>query len=217
MSRGPDDRFSDEPLREGGRARDPDGRDADGRDADGIRERPSWERADAPPDIRAGGGGGSLGSLAQSARSKELNTARSCLIAVGVITIVANLIQLLTLQSQIDEHLRKGGLVIIDRAAFDRTLMLIRLVLIGFMALGGVFIVLGALVKSFPVPMTITGLVLYIVASVVGFVIDPESIKQMGIWVFIKIAIVVALAKAVQAAFAYEKEKREEQLGMRYE
>ena len=78
------------------------------------------------------------------------------------------------------------------------------------MVLGGVFIVLGALVHSFPVPITIVAMVL-VVAYVIGLIIlDPANI---GRGIVIKVIVIVALAKAIQAAFAYEREKRKEEWG----
>jgi hypothetical protein len=69
--------------------------------------------------------------------------------------------------------------------------------------LGVIFIILGVMVKSYPVPMTITGLVLYVLANAIFGLLDPAMLLQ---GVIIKIIVVVALIKAVQAALAYQRE-----------
>ena len=70
-------------------------------------------------------------------------------------------------------------------------------------ALGVVFIVLGLLVKQFPVPTTVLGLILYIGANAGYAFLNPASL--MG-GIIIKVIIVVGLIRAVQAAIAYQKE-----------
>src|SRR4026209_2134515 len=47
-----------------------------------------------------------LGSLAQSARSKELRSARMIFILIGVLTLAANAVGLAMLDSQVDEAIK---------------------------------------------------------------------------------------------------------------
>ncbi len=83
--------------------------------------------------------------------------------------------------------------------------MIVRLVNGVAVALGVVFIILGVIVNRFPVPATIISLILY-VGSALGFAaLDPSTLARGAI---IKIIIVVALIKAIQAALAYEKERQ---------
>ena len=84
----------------------------------------------------------------------------------------------------------------------NRVLRVSQLVMGGAMALGVVFIVLGFLVKSYPVPSTVLGLVLYVGAAAVFGYLDPATLGQ---GIIIKIIIIVALAKSVQAAITYQR------------
>jgi hypothetical protein len=72
-----------------------------------------------------------------------------------------------------------------------------------FAFLGIVFIVCGLLVKRFPVPCTLIPLVLYVLSALATAAFDPTTLAR---GLIVKIVIVVALFKAVQAAFAYQKE-----------
>jgi hypothetical protein len=72
------------------------------------------------------------------------------------------------------------------------------------LALGVVFIVLGILVRKYPVPITITALVLYVGAGAIFGLIDPKSLAA---GVVVKVIIILALVKSIQSALAYEREQ----------
>jgi hypothetical protein len=158
--------------------------------------------------------GESLGSLAQSARNKELKTARGILFAIGVLTIAVGGIAASMARSLVDKEienaladLRAQGMVA-DEAAVEeartagvRTLVTANLVAV---ALGVLFIIFGIFVYQKPVPITIAALVIYIGSAAAFGALDPST---LGKGLIIKILIVVALFKAVQAAIASEKEK----------
>src|SRR6266446_5310537 len=55
-----------------------------------------------------GGGGAGLSSLAQSAREKQINTARWILIAVGMLTTSFTIAMFFVMQGNIDTDLRKA-------------------------------------------------------------------------------------------------------------
>jgi uncharacterized membrane protein YidH (DUF202 family) len=137
---------------------------------------------------------GNLGSLAQSARLKHLNTARWILIVVGVLTLGLNAVLLATMRDQL------RGL-----PNFDQLMKLYTLIAAIGMCLGVIFVVLGILVKTFPVACTILGLVLYAGGNLFFFVIseDPKMLYQ---GIIIKVIIIVAMVKSIQAAVAYQKE-----------
>ena len=151
-------------------------------------------------------------SLAQSARMKSLNQARVALIAIGVITIAANLIFGMMAESavkeEIDKELTARGLnrgtvnqielQKVENAALRAT----RLASYGFAALGAVFIGAGMMIKQYPVPISITSLVLYLGATVVTGVLNWQTLLQ---GIIIKVIVIVVLVKAVQAAIAYQK------------
>jgi hypothetical protein len=156
-----------------------------------------------------------LGSLGQEARLKNLNTARWILIVVGLMTIAAYAFQYTTIEKVLDEELakelQKQGIARdqLDQAAFNdaraSAINTARLLCIISIGLGVAYFLLGLLVKQYPVPMTITGLALYVGAGLVSLVLDPEYALR---GIVIKVIIVVALVKSVQAALAYEKERK---------
>jgi hypothetical protein len=167
----------------------------------------------AADDISTGGG---LSSLAQSAREKQINSARVTLFIIGGLTIILNIVIAFMGQSQIDAELRKQGLnpnnLAPEHQAVVRfALMIHYAVAAGFALMGVVFIVLGVLVRKYPVPCTIAGLALFLLGALIQLAIDPKSLAAG--WI-IKIIIVVALVKAIQAALAAEREKREALAGM---
>ena len=84
-----------------------------------------------------------------------------------------------------------------------KILGVVRLIYGASIALGVVLIVLGLLVKQFPVPATVLGLILYIGANAGYAFLNPASLIS---GIIIKILIVVGLVRAVQAAIAYQKE-----------
>ncbi len=159
---------------------------------------------------------GGLGNLAQAARTKQLKTARTILYIVGVLTVVVNVGIVIfaepIVNSQIDSELRdlRGQNLEIDQAAVDeyrqQAIRATQLVNGIAVLIGIVFIVCGALVYTYPVPATITSLVLYVGAAAVYAVIDPSTLARG--WI-IKLLIVIGLFKAVQAALAYESERKQ--------
>lgn len=163
-----------------------------------------------------------LGSLAQSARVKELNTARNILIVIGILTILVNGIQIPMVRDQVHKaiqaDLAKRGVIGFPPQAQQVEEIAVRVAYLvsGVTAvLGVIFLVFGFLVKAFPVPITITSLVLYVGAAVVFAALNPQSLAVVA--VVIKIIIIVALAKAVQSALVYQREKRYEQLELGHE
>jgi hypothetical protein len=172
-----------------------------------------------------------LGSLAQTARLKQLTTARRILLVIGVIQTIFSCGFLFlapqNIQKQYATELAKlppAARAQISQAqlqqAIDQDVMIVHVINGGFLVVGVLFIVFGLIVKKYPLPVTITSLVLYILVSVgaIGVNIlenmnkDPEA-KNPGApfqGIVIRILIIIALAKAIQAAAAYERESRQE-------
>ena len=118
----------------------------------------------------SGGPGAGLGNLAQAAREKHLKQARSTLIIIGILTAAINGFQLSTVESEVQK------LVQIQQIPPDAAATVIgvaRLILGGTVGLGILFVVLGLLVKKFPVPATVLGLVLYVAAAAGFALLDP--------------------------------------------
>jgi hypothetical protein len=162
----------------------------------------------------AGGGA----SLAQSARSKQLNIARRIMFAVGILTIVVNLAQFGMVNSIVDgqfdaeaQKLKMQGMIINQQkfvALKDAAKRSVRVAAILLIGLGAVYIAFGFLINKYPVPVTITGLVLYVGTAIVFALLDPEYILRSLIF---KGIVTIALVKAVQAAVASQRQSNREQ------
>lgn len=148
-----------------------------------------------------------LGSLAQSARGNQLKTARWILIFVGVLTAGANCFFLINSESSINKQVvdlqQQGQIVDLDEVA--GILSYNRILFGSLTALGVLFIVLGIMVYQFPVPCTVTGLVLYVGAAAVFGFLDPMTLAS---GLIIKILIVVGLIKSVKSAIAYSNDQQ---------
>lgn len=153
-----------------------------------------------------------LGNLAQNARAKQLSSARSALIFVGILTLAANGFLYYNAEAEItkilDAEVAKAGPgAVVDQAKFaevkGNAINSVRIIYGGAAALGVVFITLGALVFKAPVPMVVTGLVLYIAANAIFFVINPASLAS---GVIVKVIIIFLLFRSAMAAFAYQRE-----------
>jgi uncharacterized membrane protein (DUF485 family) len=82
--------------------------------------------------------------------------------------------------------------------------------------LGAVFILFGVIIHKFPVPITITSLVLYIGAIAIFAYIQIANsgkgadqaaiIAALSEGIIFKIIIIVSFIKAIQAAISYQRE-----------
>lgn len=130
-----------------------------------------------------------LGSLAQSSRKQHLKSARTTMYVIGAITIIANV----------------GVALMADKfAVLPEDIRSVQISGFGFAALGVVFVALGVMIYSAPVACTVLALILYIGGWAVTGIGNPAALAQ---GIVIKIIIVVALVKAIQAAVAYQREE----------
>jgi len=168
-----------------------------------------------------------LGSLAQKARGQKLKQARVALFLAGALLILMAGIDLVSFRTQFQqavdkEILKQGGpgIVQVDRAALQKVeddAFTITCVIDGaFLFVAIVFFVLGAIVYRFPVPVTIIGLVLFLLTLGAGLVIvaiggEPEDIAKYLVsgWLF-RLLIIIGLASSIKSALAYENERRAE-------
>jgi len=158
-----------------------------------------------------------LGSLAQSARGKQLKQARGILIAIGVLTLILNggvLALLFSQRTQLGNEINKvkaqPGMVV-NQAKVKEAEDALRAGFLGTgvgLGLGVIFVILGLMVKQYPVPATLLGLVLYIGAAVIFGLMSPATL--IGAAIIINIVIIACLIKALQAGIAYEKERAKE-------
>lgn len=141
---------------------------------------------------------GKMGKLSQDARLKELRTASWIMLIVGLLTIGVNLVMYFVAADEI----AKAQVPLMQKEAAQRILALAT---VGFVGLGVVFVVFSLIVKSFPVPITVAALVLYLAGqAITAAIAGPETLAQGAI---IKVVIIVCLAKAIQAAVAYSQEE----------
>lgn len=162
--------------------------------------------AAAPPSMAG------LGNLAQSARGKELKSARTIMFFVGVLSVAVNMFVYSSAEGEVQKELDKEvaklgpGFEVDDEKMAevkDQAVGATRLISGGGMVLGMVFVACGLLVQRHPVPATITALALYLGSMAIFGLVNPASLAS---GLIIKIFIVVGLFKAVQAAIAYQKE-----------
>jgi hypothetical protein len=185
------------------------------RDPSRIREEPPETERDedrpAPPK---------LGSLAQGARMKQLNTARGILIVLGLLILGLNIVLFFMIPSMVDGQIEReigklrgqGAFQVNQAAVADARSQMIHLnyLLRGvFIAAGVVLLACGLLIRTFPVPATILSLILYIGAVATSLLMSGgENINPASL--VIPVLIILALVRAVQAAVAYERERREQ-------
>lgn len=149
----------------------------------------------------------SLGSLGQAARGNQLRSARVTLIIIGALTLALNGFLVTQSTKNINDEvaqLRQQGMQV-DDTEVAKVIQLNQLVHGGAASLGIVFIGLGLLVYKFPVPCTVAGLALYILANLAFGLLDPKILLS---GIIIKILIVAGLFKSVQSALAYQAEQR---------
>ena len=157
-----------------------------------------------------------LTSLSQSARMKQLKSARMILIFVGVVTVALNGFLFVQAETMVENEIRNlqiQGIVIegdINQIR-DQTVKMTRLIHGGTVGLGVVFILLGVAVRSFPVPATVLGLVLYLGGIAVFAAINPASLLQGFILPCdMKIIFIYCLFKAVHSAIGYQRYEQEQ-------
>jgi cation transport ATPase len=150
-----------------------------------------------------------LQSLAQAARTNHLKQIRGTLLAIGILTLIFNVIAIFAVPAQIRQELAKQG-PLPNAPGMPEAQTILFVVAYMFIAAGIVvgllFILFGALVHMFPVPITIASLVLYVLVTVVCFFtnLGVESI----VWTVIRVMFIIALAKAVNTALTYQREQR---------
>jgi hypothetical protein len=151
-----------------------------------------------------------LSSLAQAARSSQLKQIRGTLIAIGIFILIFNVIDAVTAPGQVREGIAKqGGNApgAPDVATF--TLVFIYTVLGLYSLVGVLFIILGALVHRFPVPITLTAFIVYTLTSIVCILFLVASLQPAAIvGIIFRIVFIIALGRAVYTAFQYQREQK---------
>jgi MFS family permease len=146
-----------------------------------------------------------LGSLTQSARSRQLKTARGLLFFVGGWLIFSLIVEWLTIDMQLERVAKEHGVPAARIPELKELVMpTMYAITVGYIILAITYVVFGFLVRKYPVPITITALVIFIglmliVAAIGGF-------QTLWSGIIFKVIIIVGLAKAIQSAIAYQKE-----------
>lgn len=155
-----------------------------------------------------------LGSLAQSARTNQLRSARTTMYFVGGLTILANLFMVFGAEGLVENNfaaemrqLQQEGFEL-DMAKVEEikasAIRSTQLMGVGFVGVGIIFCILGAYIYKYPVPATVLALVLYLSGAAISAMIDPATVAS---GLVIKIIIIVVLAKAIQSALAYRRQE----------
>ncbi|WP_439621204.1 hypothetical protein [Gemmata sp.] len=157
-----------------------------------------------------------LGSLAQSARKSNLSSARGILIAIGILNGLGAVFLYFNADreaAQVIEAEKKqaGPFMQFDpvkvQEAQDELARVARFIYLGVIGAGVVFIGLGVAVKKAPVPCTVAGLVMFLGLNALAALADPMNLAR---GLILKIIFFVGLIKAVQAAVAYERDRKAE-------
>jgi hypothetical protein len=143
-----------------------------------------------------------LGSLAQAARGNELKQARWILIVIGLLTLAVNGAFLYNLPNEIQQVIQQNQVPPADVEAFRQAVTSEGYLVYGLPALMGVlFVLFGVIIYRFPVFITVTSLVLYVLATAAFANLDPQTLAR---GLIIKIFIIFGLFRAVGAARAYQ-------------
>ena len=122
--------------------------------------------------------------------SGALGTAQVLMILVGLISIGINGFLLFNAPNEVQEAM-KGGDVPMSQ---ESLLHFVQLLYGAFMAVGVAMLILGALIYQFPVFCPLAGLILYIIAMIVGGILNPASLLK---GIIFKVLVILALGKAV--------------------
>jgi hypothetical protein len=142
-----------------------------------------------------------LGSLAQAARGSELTQAQRILVAIGALTLAVNGFFLFNLQNEIQQAIQQNQIDPSEVEQVRQAATISGYLIYGLPALLGlVFIVFGLIIKRFPVPITVTSLILYLLAAGAFAFLDPKTLFQ---GLVLKVIVIFALIRAIKAALAF--------------
>lgn len=143
-----------------------------------------------------------LGSLSQAARGNELKQAQRILIFIGVLTMAVNGFFLFSLPGMIEKEIQQNQIAPADVEEVRQAAMISGYLIYGSPALLGLlFVVFGLIIKQYPVPITITSLILYVLAVAAFGLLDPMTLVQ---GLIMKIVIIFGLVRAIKAARAFQ-------------
>ena len=146
-----------------------------------------------------------LASLTQAARSRQLKTARGLLFFVGGWLIFSLIIEWVTIDMQLERVAKEHGVPAARIPELKELVMpTMYAITAGYIILAITYVVFGFLVRTYPVPITITALVIFVALMLIIAAIGGVQTVFSGI--IFKVIIIIGLAKAIQSAIAYQKE-----------
>jgi hypothetical protein len=139
-----------------------------------------------------------LGSLAQSARLRQLRQASNILLFLAGWLFFEILVQWAVVNGEI----RQGGIIDPEKIRLLRKVLYI--VSFGCAGIAILYLIFAFKVQDHPVPITITALVLYAGFHLTLAAFSPLSL--LNLWE-VKAVVVVGLSKSILAAIAYESHR----------
>lgn len=160
---------------------------------------------------------GTLGSLKDQARSKNLRSARISLVIAGIVTIILGMANYFVGEKQfsdlIQKELRNGTLDASEVPEVKAALMRMLVLLCGgLVGVGVIFLVFAIMVRTYPLFCTVGGLILYIGYNLImAFLISLENggdavLFLLSGWWW-KLIIFIGLFKGIKSAMAYQRER----------
>ena len=130
------------------------------------------------------------------------SVAQRILIVIGLLTMAVNGFLLYNLPNEIQQAIQQLQIGPADVDQFRQVATISGYVIYGSPAfLGLLFVIFGVIIKRFPVAITITSLVLYVLAAAAFALLNPATLMQGFIF---KIIIIMALFQSIKAARAYQ-------------
>jgi hypothetical protein len=146
-----------------------------------------------------------LGSLTQAARSKRLKSVRGWLFFIGGWLIFCLVVEWLTIDMQLQAVAKEHGIPAARIPELKEFVMpTMYAITVGYILLAITYVVFGFLVQKYPVPITISALVIFVALMLIIAAIGGAKTLFSGI--ILKVVIIIGLAKAIQSAIAYQQE-----------
>ncbi len=142
-----------------------------------------------------------LGSLVAGQHQKNIRSARTAIMVVAVITLIASIVFWFLLQDQIKSVKANPQLVLDEDAVSQQQISILATALLGV-----VFIVLFFWAKTNPFAATLVSLILYVTSHLVTIAINPAAISQ---GIIVKVIVIVFLISGVRSGLAYKRYAQE--------
>jgi uncharacterized membrane protein YvbJ len=152
-----------------------------------------------------------LGNLAGEQHKKHIKSARTAIMAVAVLTILACAFLWFAVKSQEDKmeaeikQVMSNPAMVLNHDIVDNARQNInqaKLMVGASTVMGGIFFFLFFWAKQNPFAASLTALILYVTSMVIAVAMNPETLVQ---GILIKIIIIAVLVNGVKSGLAYKK------------